>query len=89
MAYRWPVGTVCNRLTLDVEDRSWLFRYVISVCIYAHFTPMLHESASPSKGYEPVPSIVGKQGRVRRRRVTPARLAVPAPLAGQRCQSPR
>ena len=22
MAYRWPAGTVFNRLTLDVEDRS-------------------------------------------------------------------
>ena len=22
MAYRWPAGTVCNRMTLDVEDRS-------------------------------------------------------------------
>ena len=22
MAYRWPAGRVCNRLTFDVEDRS-------------------------------------------------------------------
>jgi hypothetical protein len=39
--------------------RTWLFRYVISVSIHAHFTPMLHESASHSRGYEHALSIVG------------------------------
>src|SRR5215471_13666988 len=38
---------------------GWLFRYVISVRLHAHFTPMLHEGASPSNGYEHALSIVG------------------------------
>jgi hypothetical protein len=35
------------------------------------------------------PRIVGEEGCVRQRRVTPARPAMPSPLAGRRCQSPR
>jgi hypothetical protein len=30
----------------------WLFRCLISASIHAHFQPMLHESASYSRGYE-------------------------------------
>src|SRR5262245_30085978 len=47
-----------------------------------------HESASHSRGYEHPPSIAGKQGRVHRRRVTPARPAGPSPPASPPCQSP-
>ena len=33
MAYRWPAGTVFNRLTLDVEDRSCpVCRRAMHVC---------------------------------------------------------
>jgi len=47
------------------EYRDWLFRYMISASIHAHFRPILHESASHSRSYEHPPSIVGKQERVR------------------------
>jgi hypothetical protein len=36
----------------SVEVIDWLFRYVISASIHAHFQFVLHESASDSRGYE-------------------------------------
>jgi hypothetical protein len=35
--------------------------------MHGHFPPILHESASHSKGYEHAPHIVGEEGRVRQR----------------------
>jgi hypothetical protein len=53
----WGPGTsMCRRWATAT---TWLFRYVISVNIHAHYTPMLHESASHSRSYEHALSIVG------------------------------
>src|SRR5437867_7190781 len=44
-----------------------------------HVPPIPHESASHSRGYEHTPSMVGKEGRVSRRCVTPAPPAAATP----------
>ena len=47
-----------------------------------------HESASHAMGYEHAPDIVGTEGRIRRRCVTPTPPAAPWLPGGPRCQSP-
>ena len=68
---------------------TWLFRYVISANRHANFQIIPYESTSHSMGYEHAPHIVGEEGHVHWRCVTPTPLAAPSPPGSQRCQSPR
>src|SRR5262245_58509574 len=66
--------------------RVWLFRYMMLASKHADFQMIPYESAAHSRGYEHASRIVGEEGCVRQRRVTPTPPATPSPPGDQRCQ---